>query len=773
FELFSDLLLADYLHLTTRVSHTTFHCKSQPWFVSDTTTRDFEWLLSALEDPVAFFGITAVPEASVSAMQALARRWKAYIKDGVWILESDPVWCTFWAHHHLEVESPHVFAQLQRAKLVVFKGDLNYRKLVYDCKFPATTPFADSIGGVTGLQGVLALRTNKSDPIVGLLEGVEERLEKEVGEGVWRWSGKLGVVEFYENQEKGGGGASAEEAEGKEVDERTAKYGFRFSSSKAERRFFDVLVNEEEEAASAADVDADDGASEEVLMADSDAFAAVAVAADEVDSGSGGSAQCLHVLVAQLIHVNRKQVKDKKHVECRAPIPSSPSACLPAEVRGAARLPATACPPVASDTPASSEEDDDGPVAPGKEEEGIMEEAMSIRLGLQRIHRLLLLLDNPQDKLNAVIHVAGTNGKGSVCALLTTILHRAANLKTARFSSPHFIHPTDAITINNLPIPTKEYDSLNRHVESVAKAHMHEDPPSLFEMECAVAFLWFANERVDVAVIEVGLGGRLDATNVITNALWVLTSLAIDHTEFLGPTIREIATEKAGILHPPCSDCVVGVQHAFPEAKDVICARAREVGCRVWEVEAACERVVGREGGNWVKGVVFGEEVVVDLPLLGTYQHTNLALALLTTTVFFTHKYPHLFPTPPTTLAIQNAIPHATWPGRMERIAISLGGPTLLADGAHNAHGARFLREYVDSEWPLGTPVVWVVGMKRDLEKRDTVLKELVRSGDEVWTMGFESPVGMPWVKAMEGWEGHSDGLHDIATPHCIGAQAT
>ncbi|KAI8839973.1 hypothetical protein BJ741DRAFT_647152 [Chytriomyces cf. hyalinus JEL632] len=197
FELFSDLLLADYLHQTGRVQETVFHCKTIPWFVSDTMPSDFEWLLTALEDPSNFF--TTSESLNPTPMKSLAARYRGYISSGAWKITSDPVWCTFWAHHHLKMEAPALFMDIkENSLLVIFKGDLNYRKLVYDCKWDVTTPFEKVLGSVGEWPAAVSLRTNKSDPIVGIPEGVEERLLAE-GFSDWRWSGKLAVVEFHAN----------------------------------------------------------------------------------------------------------------------------------------------------------------------------------------------------------------------------------------------------------------------------------------------------------------------------------------------------------------------------------------------------------------------------------------------------------------------------------------------------------------------------------------------------------------------------------------------
>ncbi|KAI9350099.1 Mur ligase [Obelidium mucronatum] len=395
-----------------------------------------------------------------------------------------------------------------------------------------------------------------------------------------------------------------------------------------------------------------------------------------------------------------------------------------------------------------------------------------IRLGLERITNLLRLLENPHLSLKAVVHVAGTNGKGSVCALLASCF-KESGLKTARFSSPHFLHPTDSICINGCPISLDTYSHLSDQIKSVVSASMHLDPPSNFEIECALAFLWFSMEKVDVAVIEVGLGGRLDATNVFTNALCVFTALAIDHTEFLGSTIQEIAAQKAGILHAPCTDCILGPQDSFPEAKDVIRARALEVGgCSVWDVTKGCERVDVKEERttthktNLVKGSVFGQDIIVDLPLLGLFQYNNLATVLETLTQFYCNKYKSLFPNQPSLETIKRGIESTTWPGRMEFISPPSTAKTLatssssssyriLTDGAHNEQGAECLRAYLDTmlteNYNLKTSIHWIIGMKNDKSKMQSLLRVLVRPGDVVWTVGFESPVGMPWIKCMDG----------------------
>jgi dihydrofolate synthase/folylpolyglutamate synthase len=176
-----------------------------------------------------------------------------------------------------------------------------------------------------------------------------------------------------------------------------------------------------------------------------------------------------------------------------------------------------------------------------------------IELGTDRIRKLLASLDNPQDKYK-VIHVAGTNGKGtfisesyllgSVCAFITSIL--SLNMRIGRFNSPFLHTPNDAISINGVPIPPLEYTRLKQHISDIAPS---DNQPSQFELTTCVAFLYFHQSGVDVAVIECGMGGLRDATNVISRPLaCIFTSIGLDHQSFLGDTAVEIATEKSGII---------------------------------------------------------------------------------------------------------------------------------------------------------------------------------------------------------------------------------
>ncbi|RUP43628.1 hypothetical protein BC936DRAFT_136927 [Jimgerdemannia flammicorona] len=197
FELFVDLVLADYLLQTSAARTIYFHCKTIPWFVSDTLPSDFHWLLDSCTN--TFFSNASEPD--LASLHALALRWKSYLASGAFVVESDPFWCSGYAYWHLRDQAPQLYEELSGSDLVVFKGDLNFRKLTYDCKWPATTRFREAIGPVmsTLFPPLVSLRTNKADVCVGLREGKEKELV-ESGEADWRWSGKFAVVEYSEGR---------------------------------------------------------------------------------------------------------------------------------------------------------------------------------------------------------------------------------------------------------------------------------------------------------------------------------------------------------------------------------------------------------------------------------------------------------------------------------------------------------------------------------------------------------------------------------------------
>jgi dihydrofolate synthase/folylpolyglutamate synthase len=296
-------------------------------------------------------------------------------------------------------------------------------------------------------------------------------------------------------------------------------------------------------------------------------------------------------------------------------------------------------------------------------------EIKTAKLGLDRIRAVLDALGRPQDRLRFV-HVAGTNGKGSTCAMIESAL-RAANLRTGLFTSPHLAEPTERIRVEGRPISADRFaDAFNQ----VLGLHT-----TYFETVTAMALLVFAEERVDMVVLEVGLGGRLDATNVVSPDLSVITPVDFDHEAFLGKSLESIAGEKAGILKP-------GVPAVFarqrPEAARVLDQRAAELSIPV-------SRTADWSVGNLEldpRGSRFsltGERHLhITCPLAGEHQVENAVTAAVALAQLGIPDS-----------AIETGLARARWPGRLERVS---DRPEIILDGAHNPAGARALAAYID-----------------------------------------------------------------------------
>ncbi|WP_448514017.1 bifunctional folylpolyglutamate synthase/dihydrofolate synthase [Parathermosynechococcus lividus] len=331
-----------------------------------------------------------------------------------------------------------------------------------------------------------------------------------------------------------------------------------------------------------------------------------------------------------------------------------------------------------------------------------------VRLGLEPIQELLSALGAPQERV-PLIHVAGTNGKGSVCAYLDSVL-RAAGYRTGRYTSPHLLSWCERICVDGAAIAVDDFLGLIRRIEGVLPQLTYQ--PSQFELVTAAAWLYFAEQRVDIAVIEVGLGGRLDATNVCPPPLVsVITSIGWDHWQRLGNTLGAIAGEKAGILksHRPA---IIGP--VPPEAQAVIQTRLEQLQCpAVWPEPAQWS---ARPGWATWRGIDY------PLPLAGEMQLVNSALAIATVQELQQQGW-SIAPE-----AIEIGMAQTRWPGRLQWL--SWQGQDLLIDGAHNAPAAAYLRQYVDQ---LGWPTVtWVVGMLANKDHAG-ILQQLLRRGDRLW----------------------------------------
>jgi dihydrofolate synthase/folylpolyglutamate synthase len=332
-----------------------------------------------------------------------------------------------------------------------------------------------------------------------------------------------------------------------------------------------------------------------------------------------------------------------------------------------------------------------------------------VHLGLERILSLLEKLGNPHQKV-PIIHVAGTNGKGSVCAYLSSIL-TAAGYRVGRYTSPHLVSWTERICLNEIPIIEERLIGLLEIIQQKIPEN-EADVPTQFEVITAAAWLYFAQEKVDIAVIEVGLGGRLDATNVVDNPLVsVITSLSMEHRQILGPTLRDIAREKAGILKP-YRPAVIGVLP--PEIMILIRTYLESLQCPARWVSPA--KKIVKEGQQLARY----QTLEYPLPLSGDVQLINSAIAIAAIQCLRDQGWEISNP------AIQEGIGRTRWAGRLQWTTWQ--GRSILVDGAHNTAAAEALREYVNS---LGKPVHWVMGM---LSTKDhaSIFQALLQAGDRL-----------------------------------------
>ena len=304
-------------------------------------------------------------------------------------------------------------------------------------------------------------------------------------------------------------------------------------------------------------------------------------------------------------------------------------------------------------------------------------EIKSAKLGLERITAVLEALGNPE-RAYRVVHVAGTNGKGSTCAMIDAGL-RAANIRTGLFTSPHLIEPTERIQIDGIPVSRTDFERAFNVVHDIAEKLDLDCHPTYFETVTAMAFWLFREKSVETAVIEVGLGGRLDSTNVVHPALTVITPIDFDHEAYLGHTIEAIAGEKAGILK-------LGIPAVFarqrPEALKVLETRAAELHVPVTHFDdfEIRDLVIDARGSRF-SGIV--------CPLAGEHQVDNAVTAALALRALGMST---------------DGIAEARWPGRIEHVSPN---PDIILDGAHNPAGARALAKYLERFY--GNRRIWMI----------------------------------------------------------------
>jgi dihydrofolate synthase/folylpolyglutamate synthase len=367
--------------------------------------------------------------------------------------------------------------------------------------------------------------------------------------------------------------------------------------------------------------------------------------------------------------------------------------------------------------------------------------ASNRKFDLEHMRRLAEALGNPQRKLQSVL-IAGTNGKGSTAATLASIV-QTAGYRTGLYTSPHLLRVNERIQINQEPISDAEFALIYDRVERCAHELVERGElpwhPSYFEMITAMAFEYFASAGVELAVLEVGLGGRLDATNIIDPYISVITDIDFDHQNFLGNTLPEIAHEKAGILRPK-GTVVLLPQHPIVNetlGKEIMARDARAVSAvknmpsmvPVVQDDLASNIAVGQ---NQFTLAVMGKEIEVDFPLAGRHQLRNLALAITTAEELNTFGF-HIGAED-----IERGIHSTNWPARFQVIPAEDGFPEVVLDVAHNPAGAWALRSALSTFYE-DRPLTFIFGAMRDKAIRE-IANIIFPLADRVIAVQAENP---------------------------------
>ncbi len=352
------------------------------------------------------------------------------------------------------------------------------------------------------------------------------------------------------------------------------------------------------------------------------------------------------------------------------------------------------------------------------------------KFDLAHMRVLLQALEHPERRFPSVL-IAGTNGKGSTAATLASIL-QASGLRTGLYTSPHLVRLNERVRVNGKEISDDAFASLHGEVDQIAGRLVDQTElpwhPSFFEMMTAIAFEYFAREHVDLAVLEVGMGGRLDATNVVDPRVSVIADVALDHQKYLGNTVSEIAREKAGIIRP---GGVVVTLPQQPEANDVIGNTILEQNAQavnavpyIPPVSPGSGEYLSLSAGtqSLVPGTeqsklgfiyrypldVMGERILVETPLVGRHQLRNTALAIAAAVELKRQNFGGI-----TARTIETGIRETRWPGRFQVIAAREGWPEMVIDVAHNPAGAWALRSALSQQYE-DRPLIFVFGAMRD-----------------------------------------------------------
>lgn len=331
----------------------------------------------------------------------------------------------------------------------------------------------------------------------------------------------------------------------------------------------------------------------------------------------------------------------------------------------------------------------------------------SHKFDLAHMRILLAALDHPEKRFPSIL-IAGTNGKGSTAATLASIL-QASGLRTGLYTSPHLIRINERIRINNNQIRDDDFALFHDLVDRTAERLVQESElpwhPSFFEMLTAMAFEYFAQSKLDIAVLEVGMGGRLDATNVVEPRVSVITDISLDHQKFLGDTLAEIAREKAGIIRP---GGIVVTLPQMPEVNDVLGNTILDLNARAVSAVPYVPPVAPPAQLRPSYPLQVGsEQILVQSPLQGRHQLRNVALAIAAAEELAKQGFSISSKT------IEIGIRQTRWPGRFQVQPAKPSQPEYVFDVAHNPAGAWALRSALSSHYD-GRPLTFLFGAMRD-----------------------------------------------------------
>ena len=350
-------------------------------------------------------------------------------------------------------------------------------------------------------------------------------------------------------------------------------------------------------------------------------------------------------------------------------------------------------------------------------------------LGLDNIRELLERLGNPQDQLR-VVHIAGTNGKGSTLAFLAGIF-RESGYRAGRYVSPASFSYEERFRINEENISKKDLCFYMEKIKNVAEEMVKDglSHPTMFEIETALSFLYFLDKKVDVVLLETGMGGRLDATNVVKKPIaTVIASIGMDHMQFLGDTLEKIASEKAGIIKEGCP--VISYDNT-KEVNEVIKNKAKQMHAKVTFVNSAGIRVLQESlngesfsyrssDGRWYEKI--------EIPLIGRHQINNAALALETLNVIKNYYCISDFQT-------EDGMRKTIWRGRIEILERE---PMVICDGAHNPDGAKSLLSFLQNNF-TNQRLIYIMGVLSDKDYEQMV-QILAPAADKIYTVAPDNP---------------------------------